>query len=89
MNFPVVKFQNNIKSFNLDKTQSYKGILKGIKGQYLIFEDGTVFIVSNQEGYVVEIGLENLKATEFDYYSYHNNETGIVFLDGRFELFDL
>ena len=55
--FPVNQYAKKIKSLNLDKTPSFQGILKGIKGQYLIFEDGTVFNVRNSEGYVVEIGI--------------------------------
>ena len=36
----------------------HKGKLTGIKGQYLIFEDASVFNVRSNEGYVVEIGLK-------------------------------
>jgi len=32
-------------------------VLKGIKGQYLLFQDGTVFNVRNHEGFVVEINV--------------------------------
>ena len=53
--FPVEQYPTKIKSLNLDKTPNYHGVLKGIKGQYLIFEDGTVFNVRNWEGYVVEL----------------------------------
>ena len=53
--FPVVQFPAKVKSLNLDKTPSYQGTLKGIKGQYLIFEDSTVFNIRNWEGYVVTI----------------------------------
>ena len=56
--FPVLVYPSKIKSLNLDKSPSYKGVLKGIKGQYLIFEDGTVFNVRNWEGYVVEVLIE-------------------------------
>jgi hypothetical protein len=55
IDFPVEAYPLKIKSLNLDKTPSYSGVLKGVKGQYLIFEDGTVFNVRNWEGYVVEI----------------------------------
>lgn len=58
--FPVEQYPQKIKSLNLDKTPSYNGKLKGIKGQYLIFEDGTVFNVRNWEGYVVELKIEIL-----------------------------
>ncbi|MEN8124911.1 MAG: DUF2797 domain-containing protein [Bacteroidota bacterium] len=55
--FPVNQYPTKIKSLNLDKTPTYQGKLKGIKGQYLIFEDGTVFNVRNWEGYVVEFNI--------------------------------
>jgi len=42
----------------LSKTPSYKGVLKGIKGQYLIFEDNTVLNVRGREGYKVGIGIK-------------------------------
>ncbi len=53
--FPVLRYPEKLKSLNLEKTPSYDGVLKGIKGQYLIFEDDTVFNVRNAEGYVVSI----------------------------------
>jgi len=55
MEFPVLKYPEKVNSLNLDKTPSYKGVLKGIKGQYLIFEDNTVFNVRGSEGYYVGI----------------------------------
>lgn len=57
MEFPVLKFPEKIKSLNLEKTPEYTGLLKGIKGQYLIFEDNTVFNVRNSEGYVVSLSF--------------------------------
>ncbi|MCM4169502.1 hypothetical protein KCTC52924_00536 [Arenibacter antarcticus] len=56
LEFPVLQYPTKVKSLNLDKTPVYQGILKGIKGQYLIFEDNTVFNIRSNEGYV--IGLE-------------------------------
>src|SRR5690554_1904222 len=53
--FPVLKYPQKPQSLQLDKTLEYEGILAGIKGQYLIFEDDTVFNVRNFEGYVVQI----------------------------------
>ena len=46
---------NYIDSLNLDKTPSFSGKLTGIKGQYLIFGDGTVFNIRSSEGYVVNL----------------------------------
>ncbi|MFK5889435.1 MAG: DUF2797 domain-containing protein [Flavobacteriaceae bacterium] len=57
LNFPVIKYPVKVKSLSLDKTSLFTGILKGIKGQYLIFEDGTVFNVRSYEGYVVKFDL--------------------------------
>jgi hypothetical protein len=55
LNFPVTQYPVKLKSLNLSKTPEYKGVLKGIKGQYLLFEDDTVFNVRNNEGYVVNL----------------------------------
>lgn len=57
MDFPVLQYPQKVKSLNLDKTPSYQGILKGIKGQYLIFEDNTVFNVRGSEGYVITLDI--------------------------------
>ena len=57
ISFPVEQYPTKVKSLNLDKTPSYSGVLKGVKGQYLIFEDSTVFNVRNWEGYVVDMGI--------------------------------
>ena len=55
LEFPVLQYPEKPKSLNLDKTPFYEGVLKGIKGQYLIFEDNTVFNIRSNEGYVVSI----------------------------------
>ncbi|MCB4799920.1 DUF2797 domain-containing protein [Neotamlana laminarinivorans] len=53
--FPVNKYPEKPKSLNLKKEHKYTGVLAGIKGQYLIFEDQTVFNVRSNEGLVVNI----------------------------------
>ena len=53
--FPVLQYPEKPKSLNLDKTPFFEGVLKGIKGQYLIFDDNTVFNIRSNEGYVVSI----------------------------------
>ena len=55
--FPVLQYPAKPKSLNLEKTPSYKGVLKGIKGQYLLFEDDTVFNIRSNEGRVVNISI--------------------------------
>ncbi len=57
LEFPVLRYPEKPKSLNLSKTPTYEGVLKGIKGQYLIFEDNTVFNVRSNEGYVVAISI--------------------------------
>lgn len=53
--YPVTQFPTKVKSLNLEKTPLYTGKLIGIKGQYFIFEDDTVFNVRSNEGKVVTI----------------------------------
>ena len=57
INFPVEKYPLKPKSLNLVKSQTYTGVLVGVKGQYLIFEDETVFNVRANEGLVVKLEL--------------------------------
>lgn len=40
--YPVTVYPEKIKSLNLDKTPEIQSVLKGIKGQYLIFEAGVI-----------------------------------------------
>ena len=57
LDFPVLQYPAKPKSLNLEKTPFYEGVLKGIKGQYLLFEDNTVFNVRSNEGYVVSLDV--------------------------------
>ncbi|WP_422859028.1 DUF2797 domain-containing protein [Flagellimonas sp. S174] len=57
LEFPVLQYPEKVKSVNLEKIPSFSGTLKGIKGQYLIFEDSTVFNVRAHEGYYVGIDI--------------------------------
>lgn len=57
LEFPVLQYPTKLKSLNLVKMPSYEGVLKGIKAQYLIFEDNTVFNVRGNEGYVVALSV--------------------------------
>lgn len=57
LNFPVTKYPEKPRSLNLLKQKEYTGKLAGIKGQYLIFEDDTVFNVRANEGLVVKITI--------------------------------
>ncbi|NPA68718.1 MAG: DUF2797 domain-containing protein [Chlorobi bacterium] len=55
-NYPVITYPEKIKSINLEKTPEFSGVLIGIKGQYLIFEDGKVINIRKYGGYKVIIG---------------------------------
>jgi hypothetical protein len=55
IDFPIENYPTKINSLNLEKTPSFKGKVNGIKGQYLLFEDGTVFNIRSNEGIVVKI----------------------------------
>ncbi|WP_299108302.1 DUF2797 domain-containing protein [uncultured Tenacibaculum sp.] len=55
ISFPVEKYPAKPKSLNMVKEGSYTGKLVGVKGQYLIFEDETVFNVRANEGLVLSI----------------------------------
>jgi hypothetical protein len=57
LQYPVLEYPKKVTSLNLDKSPHFSGKLTGIKGQYLLFEDGTVFNVRTFEGYVVKISL--------------------------------
>lgn len=57
LQYPVLHYPKKVNSLSLDKTPAFQGRLIGIKGQYLIFEDGTVFNIRSFEGYVVSINV--------------------------------
>jgi hypothetical protein len=57
LEFPVLQYPEKPQSLNLRKTTNYTGKLVGIKGQYLIFEDQTVFNIRANEGLVVNLSL--------------------------------
>ena len=57
LEFPVEKYPEKPKSLNIEKQREFTGKLVGVKGQYLIFDDETVFNVRANEGKVVKIEL--------------------------------
>lgn len=57
LNFPVNQYPVKVKSINLDKLPEFENTLVGIKGQYLIFEDGQVMNIRKHGGYEVEIKI--------------------------------
>src|SRR5690606_39954089 len=55
LNYPVLKYPEKVKSRSFDKTPIIEGILKGIKGQYLIFEGGEVLNIRSHTSYFIEL----------------------------------
>ena len=51
MKYPVESYPEKVKSVNFDKESIIEGRLWGIKGQYLMFDDGRVFNVRRHNGY--------------------------------------
>lgn len=57
LDYPVLEHPKKVASLKLEKEPRYTGKLTGIKGQYLLFEDGTVFNVRAYEGFVVSLSV--------------------------------
>ena len=53
--YPVTEYPEKVKSLSFDKLEEITGRLWGIKGQYLIFDDGTVLNMRKHTGYLVEL----------------------------------
>jgi hypothetical protein len=57
INYPVKSYPVKVTSLNFDKTPEIEGVLKGIRGQYLIFAEGRVLNIRKFTGYEVELEL--------------------------------
>ena len=57
INYPVNEYPEKIKSLSFDKMDEIAGRLWGIKGQYLIFDDGTVLNIRKHTGYRVVLEI--------------------------------
>ena len=58
-NYQIQQPVKSVKSVSLKKSNDIEGKLIGVKGQYLIFEDSSVFNVRSNEGFLVEISISN------------------------------
>ena len=58
-NYQIQQPVESVKSVSLKKSNDIEGKLVGVKGQYLIFEDSSVFNVRSNEGFLVEISISN------------------------------
>lgn len=55
INYPVLEFPEKVKSLSFDKLDHIEGILKGIKGQYLLLDGDRVLNIRKHTGYEIEI----------------------------------
>ncbi|MGB1403496.1 MAG: DUF2797 domain-containing protein [Porticoccaceae bacterium] len=55
--FPITRFPEKVKSFNLDKAPLVEGELQGIKGQYLILDTGVINI-RKYTGYNIDFSAD-------------------------------
>lgn len=53
--YPVLAYPPKVVSISLEKQPVISGRLMGVKGQYLLFEDGRVFNVRNHSGHHVTV----------------------------------
>ena len=54
LDFPYTA-PDKVQAFTLDKEPNFSSTLKGIKGQYLLFEEGKVMNIRNHEGYLIDL----------------------------------
>ncbi|WP_334018263.1 DUF2797 domain-containing protein [Alteromonas sp. S015] len=57
IHYPVEDYPVKIKSLNLDKTPSFSGVLKGIKGQYWMLDGDRVINIRKFAGYNVNLSF--------------------------------
>ena len=56
--YPVNEYPTKVKSLSFDKTPTIQGRLMGIKGQYLLFENGQVLNIRKHQAYVLEFSVD-------------------------------
>jgi hypothetical protein len=57
LKFPVKQYPSKVNSVTLDKKPQISGILTGIRGQYLMFDESTVINIRSHGGYKVKIEI--------------------------------
>jgi hypothetical protein len=53
--YPVVSYPQKVTSVNLEKVKSHEGLLQGVRGQYLLFSDGSVLNIRRHTGFHVTL----------------------------------
>lgn len=55
IDYPVSKYPEKVRSLKLDKEPDIQKVLRGIKGQYLLFDDNSVMNIRSHSGYKVSL----------------------------------
>jgi len=55
ISYPVEEYPGTINSISFDKLPKIEGVLKGIKGQYLILDEGRVLNIRKHNGYYIQL----------------------------------
>lgn len=55
LNYPSLDTPTKVKSHRLEKSPEIEGVLTGIKGQYLIFDNQNVINIRNHAGYFIRM----------------------------------
>jgi hypothetical protein len=53
-NYPVLRYPLHPKAVNLDEVKKIEGVLSGIKGQYLMFDEDRIINIRKYTGYLVD-----------------------------------
>ncbi len=55
INYPVTRYPEKVATLDLEKNPDISGTLNGIKGQYLLFENGLALNIRKHNGYLVRV----------------------------------
>ena len=55
--YPIKEYPEKVKSLSFDKLPEIEGVLWGIKGQYLLFDNGEVLNIRKHNGYKVSLEI--------------------------------
>ena len=58
IHYPVTRYPEKVKSFNLDANPVVSGMLEGIKGQYLLLDSGVINL-RKYSGYELELSMDD------------------------------
>ncbi|WP_163716973.1 DUF2797 domain-containing protein [Mangrovibacterium lignilyticum] len=59
LHYPVLEYPTKLKSVSFDKEAVIEGELKGIKGQYLLLDQGRVLNVRKHNGYFLRLSFDS------------------------------